>query len=856
MQPERAARVAEIVGRSLEVGGGERTQLIAKLCGEETELRVEVESLLNYQKKARDFMEAPAYECVAPLVVDAAPGLRTGQILGDYKILSLLGEGGMGEVYLGEDTARGRNVAIKLIKRGLGTANIVRHFRNEERILAGLNHPNIARLYGGAITADGLPYFVMEYVEGLRIDDYCRDQKMPLRERLELFRKVCAAVTYAHRHLIIHRDLKPANIRVTPEGEPKLLDFGIAKLLDPETSTVGEATMTLQAVMTPNYASPEQVRGAAMTTASDVYSLGVVLYELLTGARPYRITSRRPDEIARLIIEQEPMRPSAAVARSASDHQTSTISQQRSLRGDLDNILLEAIRKEPERRYPSVAQFSEDIQRHLEGLPVTARKDTFAYRASRFVSRNRLAVAAAAIILVTLLSGIVMTVREKRKADRRFNDVRQMANSFMSEADDAIQKGPTQARAMIVRQALSYLDSLAEEAGNDVGLQLELAAGYLKVGDVQGKPYRPNLGDTAAALASYRKAQEILQSLTAASPDNLEARQSLSLAWQSVGRVQERVGDWAAALKSQRKAVALSDALVSAHPEKSSYRSLLADNYLHLGEALYQPKRGATNADYREAIASFRKALAIHTALIALEPAHAAYRYAAGVDYEYLGIAFNLLGDLTGDPENYRIALENHGAELKINEALAASDPANGTYRRILADVYAELGNSQLKLKRPAEALENFRHTVAIFESIMVSDPSNVEARRDLANACLVTGQALVQLGDLSAALKVELKTVALNQELSLAEPANTEVRGNLISGLEAVAEILGRTGDVGGALHNYQEARSILSAWSRAEPDNASIHRLLALEETNVSRIHKQMAVSPKSVTKEPRAD
>src|SRR5713226_8829241 len=295
MQPDRAERIAEIVERVLEVDVAQRSAVIIDLCAGDPELLGEVGSLLLFQEKARDFIEAPAVEKVAEMLADEYRELTTGEILGDYKILSLIGEGGMGEVYLAEDTKLQRQVAIKLIKQGFGTASFLRHFRNEEKILAGLNHPNIARLYGASVTADGIPYFVMEYVDGPRLDQYCREKyrlsdsgHLSIQERLVLFRKICGAVAYAHQNLVIHRDIKPANIRVTGEGEPKLLDFGIAKLLEPGTTAIEQA-MTFAAVMTPEYASPEQARGETMTTASDVYSLGVVLYELLTEQKPYKI---------------------------------------------------------------------------------------------------------------------------------------------------------------------------------------------------------------------------------------------------------------------------------------------------------------------------------------------------------------------------------------------------------------------------------------------------------------------------------------------------------------------------------------------------------------------------------------
>ncbi|MGI8481348.1 MAG: serine/threonine-protein kinase, partial [Chthoniobacterales bacterium] len=413
--------VEEIFLAALDHTPETRSAFLRTRCGNDQLLTQEVASMLRAHTEAGEFLETPAFETNASLILAAGLELEVGEALDSYRILSLLGEGGMGEVYLAEDTDLGRKVAIKLIKRGMAGADIVRHLRREARILAGLSHPNIARLYGAAVTPQGVPYFIMEYVDGERLDDYCNKRNLPTNERLELFRKVCSAVAYAHQHLVVHRDLKPANIRVTAEGEPKLLDFGIAKVLETETTQPAAHTQTLGVAMTPDYASPEQVSGGIITTVSDVYSLGVLLYELTTGQKPYRITSRRPDEVSRVIAEEQPKRPSAATANN-----------QRSLRGDLDNIILMALRKEPSRRYPSVANFSEDLRCHLAGLPVAAQKDTWRYRSAKFIRRNRLAVAAAALIGLILLAGIVITAWEA-EATRKEKAKAQSISAFLEQ---------------------------------------------------------------------------------------------------------------------------------------------------------------------------------------------------------------------------------------------------------------------------------------------------------------------------------------------------------------------------------------------------------------------------------------
>jgi len=770
-------QVKDIFSSVLEADPERRNDLLDERCGDDNILRGEVESWLASHAASEGFIETPVFS-VNSLVEQPSP--MSGRQFGNYRIIRAIAHGGMGAVYLARrtDGEFEQEVALKIVRQSIAERQMVERFRRERQILASLNHPNIAKLLDGGVSENGEPFLAMEFVEGSTIAEYVQTSKLSLNERLMLFLKVCSAVAYAHRNLVVHRDIKPGNILVTNSGEPKLLDFGLAKLIDEGLGQDVTSTRTEFRALTPAYASPEQLKGEAITTSSDVYSLGVLLYEMLTGHRPFKFDGMSVVEMIRAISASEPDSPSRTAGPNGK------------LKGDLDNIVLRALRNEPDRRYRSVEQFSEDIQRYLDGLPVRARKDTIPYRVSKFVLRHRIGVGAAVLVLMVLITGIVLTVREKRKADRRFNDVRQLANALVFEVDDEIQKGPTKGREMIAKRALEYLDSLALESGNETDLQLELAAGYVKVGDIQGKPYRPNLGDTVGAQASYQKAIHILESLRAADPSNLVTQRHLSFAYQNIGRVQQRNSEWEASLESEQRAVTLSQALTDADPENFDYQNLLADNYLHFGEALYQTGRGASIAEQHQAIDYFRKALAIHSSLSVAKPEVAEYRYAMGVDYEYVGIAFNRLGDMTGDLENHLAALENHHKEREINESLAASDPSNAAYRRIVADVYGEIGLSELRLGRTAAAAENFRHKLAIFESVKASDPTNVEAVRDVVNSLTELGNSLAKSGDSAGALAQLRKARELVQKLSEAEPTNSMTLDQLQALTSAISDI------------------------------------------------------------------
>lgn len=391
----------------------ERAAVLDEMCAGDAAMREELESLLAADARTDSFGEQPAFIIPEDLLSEEAEESLAGRRFGVYEIIREIGRGGLGAVYLAAraDDEYRKEVALKLIRRGLDTDDILQRFRNERQILAQLDHPNIARLLDGGTSEAGLPYFIMEYVKGEPLLDYCATHQLNTSQRLDLFRKVCAAVSYAHQNLVIHRDLKPSNILVTTDGEPKLLDFGIAKLVTAEEEMFTVTAPGLRA-MTPDYASPEQIKGEKITTASDVYSLGVLLYELLSGARPYRLKTSSVEEMYRAITEQEPTKPSAATP----DKSTIANRNSKILEGDLDNIVLVALRKEPERRYSSVENLARDIDRHQTGRPVTARPSTFAYRAEKFFKRNRTGVVAGSLIALAIIAGIFATLWQSRVA--------------------------------------------------------------------------------------------------------------------------------------------------------------------------------------------------------------------------------------------------------------------------------------------------------------------------------------------------------------------------------------------------------------------------------------------------------
>jgi eukaryotic-like serine/threonine-protein kinase len=759
METDRWQRLKEVFQEALELAPADRGAYVEAACGGDVDLRRDVEALLDADEESSGFLSESADSFVPGLSEAAQSDADVGREIGPYRILREIGAGGMGTVYLAERTGEFRQeVALKLLPRGMDTRKVVSRFRYERQILAGLRHPNIASLLDGGSTEDGRPYFVMEYVEGTPIDTYCRQHGLPVQARLELFRKVCAAVQYAHQNLVVHRDLKPGNILVTAEGTPKLLDFGIAKLLRPDTTLQSALTQPGVRPMTPEYASPEQVRGLAVNTASDVYSLGVVLYELLTGEMPYRFEGRSITEIERVVCEVEPLKPSA-------------VTQSVRLAGDLDTILLKALEKDPERRYPSVEPFSEDLRRHLEGRPIGARPATTMYRMRKFVRRNRTGVAATALVALSLIAGLITTTwqahvarQQRERAERRFSDVRRLANTFLFEFHDKIKdlNGATEARQLVVAKALEYLDSLSREAAGDTSLQLELAEAYIRLGDVQGNPYTSNIGDAPGALASYAKSIRTAQAVLDREPRNARALRSLGRAGQQRGEVLMITGKEAEGVASAREAVRRFDELAAAYPDQMQYRTDLASGLESLADGLGNP--GLPNLDDAAgAAAAYRRSIETWSGIAARDPGNERMPRA-------LAVLAMKLGDLESGAERLEPARALYQEALGRLEKADLGNPENlrvaSSIRRKLAYV---LSYTNLR-----GALEQYQESIGGLQKLVALDPRNSRTRMDLAVSLRQAGELLETVPSMQKAA-MDCYRMVLNHfaEIESVDPGN-----------------------------------------------------------------------------------
>jgi len=775
MTPERWQQVKAVLEGALERTSEERTFYLEAACSGDDGLRAEVDSLLSSEAILDDFIEEPLFGLRGPVAEEWSEGGRAGP----YRVLREIGRGGMGSVYLAEraDGDYEGQFALKVIRRGMDSEEVLRRFRSERRILTQLDHPQIARVFDGGTTADGRPYFVMEYVEGRPITEFCDAENLSIPQRLKIFLAVCSAVHFAHQNLVVHRDLKPANILVTRAGVPKLLDFGIAKLLDPDR-TEPAVTVLERRPMTPLYSSPEQLWGRQVTTASDVYALGVLLYLLLTGRSPYGLTPPEGEELFKAVCQDDPPRPSA-VAGEAPAGQGSPGEPRllrRWLAGDLDTIVLRAMHKDPQRRYASAEQLAADIRRHLEGLPVLARPDTAFYRLGKFARRHCLGVSFAALALLSVLAFSITVTKLWQQAVRE-RDRAEAVSHFLQEVFTVPDPGKSKGEEITAREVL---DQGTERMSRDLQNQPELRATLM---DTMALVYR-NLGlfDSAfklseESLAIRRKIFGNDHLLVAASlqnlavlrremGDNAGAESLLSEALE----IQRRKGatETAEHAKALNDLAALLEEKGDLNAAEAMYRESLMLKRKLFGNEHEDVARGLNNLgrlfhakkDYRGAERYYQESLAIRRRLLgAIHPEVATTLNNLAVLYEdqgdlaraeqiyreVLGMRRKLFGErhprvarsLSNLASLLQVRKDFRGAEPLYREALSIADeslglkhPERAVYLRNLASVLLDQG-------RAAEAEPLAREAVTVLLQVTPSSWRLADAESVL-GGCLV----------------------------------------------------------------------------------------------------------------------
>lgn len=684
---ERWGKLQELFEDAIALPGTERAAYLDAQCGADPELRREIDAMLAAERDATGFLGNIIGKAAAALTSTEDSDLA-GEHIGPYRIVSVLGRGGMGTVYLAErDDAFHMRVAIKVVRGTLSGSDMATRFRAERQILASLEHPGIARLLDGGATTAGEPYLVMEHVDGVPIDEHCDAQRLSIDARLDLFLLTCAVVQYAHAQLVVHRDIKPANILVTAAGVPKLLDFGIAKLLAPDS--VGQtivATATGARLLTPSHASPEQVRGEPISTASDVYSLGVLLYALLCGRPPYRFRSGTPQEIERLICEEDPELPSSAASHDAGDDapNAETVSRARSttpdrlrrrLAGDLDIIVATALRKEAARRYASVESLADDVRRHRAGLPIAAHRDTLRYRAGKFLRRNRTAVSTAAAVLLALmgLTGFytMRLAAERDRAQAAASKAEQVA-AFLTELFAISDPGRSRGETVTARELLTRG---AERIRTDLAGQPDVQADLMDL-----------MGNVHFGLGLYEEAIPLLEQSLATRRRMLgETHVDVAHTLNALGVAHRLRGDYVAA-------------------ESLAARGLEIQRRLHVGEHVEVAHSMADYAEVLRVRGELPRAESVYSEALAMRRRLLGDEHADVADTKNnLALALDARGDHAGAIAMHREALavrmrlfgENHIDVANSYDNLALALAASGEYAEA-----ERLGRDALRLNR------------------------------------------------------------------------------------------------------------------------------------------------------------
>lgn len=797
MHPDLWSRVTDLMHRALEVSEAERRTWVEAQAAGDAELAAEVLRLLHAHAAAGRFLEDPllGQRQAAEAIHEALPSehgwaIGTGTRLGHYCIIREIGRGGMGAVFLGAraDDVFEKQVAIKVAPGALVSDALRERFNRERHLLAELDHPGIARVLDGGATTDGLQYLVMEYVDGTPIDTYCDAHRLSLDRRLRLFVDVCRAVQYAHDHLIVHRDIKASNVLVGADGRPKLLDFGIAKLLARDEGH-GDPGATVVHAWTPECASPEQVRGEATTLATDVYGLGALLYRLLTGRPVLDLAGRDPIERARMVCDVVPPPPSGVVAQTSGDMAA------RPMRGDLDAIAMKALHKEPSRRYRSVEHLAEDVERHLAHLPVLAAPDSWRYRARKLVGRHPVAsgLTATALLVVLLSTAAALwqarrAEQERLRAEARLADVRRLANTLIFDLYDRVGNAPnaTPMRRSLVQQGLTYLDGLAAEAESDAQLSVELAEAYGRLARAQGVPGQANLGDRDGALASIDKGRALLSAHRARGdvPVDVEVADLRLLR-----DLAQTVTDPERARQLSAEDVARAESLRRRFPDRRDVIEAQANAYFFAADR-------AAPADtlrlWADANRTFQQ-------LTSLEPDNRRHLRGLALTEKYIGAEHHEAGRLDLARTHYEraLGLDRRIREVQPDDRVAAIDLAFD-----LGNLAAVARESDPPDRQLAAAL--YRESLDLRERVAAQDPQDVFARQAV-GFCLVQLASLSrELGEFDAALTYGRRGVDLYE--SLPPPTPVARRGYAWMALGRAQIAAGRTAEGCGTLRRARE--------------------------------------------------
>lgn len=798
--PQHWQRVEALFHESLQIPFEQRAERLRLACAGDEKLFAEVWSLVvaaeaeNALPENAPTPDHPASGSEWSFTTATGEDPWIGQLLGQYRIEKIIGRGGMGAVYLASrasDDIR-LQVAVKIVSARVTSDWLRQRFLLERQVLASLRHTNIARLIDGGFTGEGEPYLVMEYVEGRRLDTYCEDEKCDVEAIVCLFLQLCDAVAYTHRNLVVHRDLKPGNVLVDTLGTVKLLDFGAAKLLDSRAADQSATRLGLRA-FTPDYASPEQMFGQTVTASSDVYSLGVILYRLLTGHLPFDFKNKSSAELLHTVYDTDPLSPSDAVTRIVDPEALEPSDRQiraSQIRGDLDAIVLKALRPDPEMRYRNVDDLSADLKAFLEHRPVAAREGSFRYKAGKFLRRNAVAVVAGVVLFVVAAVGATGTilqarvaVEEEARAQEGFESVRKLSKLLLLDFYDQVKglPGSIDVQKQLVTEALVYLDKLAAESSGDRGLELELIEAYTKLGNVQGNPYEQNLSNSAGALDSFGKALPMAESVLSAGVNEPAEIRTVASLFQSYGEVLFSLGRPAESVVYAKRAADLFSRI--ADDPKASVETLWdAASCLDSYGDQYGMRGLSSLGDLKTAREIYARSMAYQQRALAAKPGNP--RSVRGLIVARMKTA-DLLRQV--EPET---AVPSYIEALDRVDEVAPEQRNSPAIQRVEAMIHTKLAQVLTDVNRMAEALPHLDRSQEIYRRMRSADAQDTRILYDLATVDYHRSLAMEYLHRTSEALAGYRSTVSLLETLLQSSPDNSVYQGQ-------IAECWIRSGDL-----------------------------------------------------------